>query len=296
MKHVKGHSPREHANKSLDQHASASLGSPHPLRTNSTTLSDAWRRGLPPVLFTLSVLVAWDVVVQAFALPPILLPRPWDVVQSGWQQADVLWRGAVVTGSAALAGFALSVVIGSMIAMLMSQSTTIRLALYPYVILLQTVPIVAIAPLLIIWSGYEFRTVVWVTLIISLFPIVNSVTEGLMAIPRDRLDLFTLYGATRAQTLMRLRIPTAIRYLLLGARTSCGLAVIGAIVAEFFVGNGGANYSGLGTLMTGWQTLGKTASLLAALFVSTGLGIGMFAMVHLLSTTILSRWTSTDDL
>ena len=188
----------------------------------------------------------------------------------------------------------MSVLIGTMVAALMSQSKLLRLALYPYVILLQTVPIVAIAPLLVIWSGYEFRTVVLVTLIISLFPIINSVVEGLMAIPQYRIDLFRLYGASRWQTLWRLRVPTAIRYLMLGCKTSCGLAVIGAIVAEFFVGNGGANYAGLGTLMTGWQTLGRTAPLMAALFVSTLLGIAMFATLHILSTTVLSRWMCND--
>jgi NitT/TauT family transport system permease protein len=81
---------------------------------------------------------------------------------------------------------------------------------------------------------------------------------------------------------------------MLGCKTSCGLAVIGAIVAEFFVGNGGANYAGLGTLMTGWQTLGRTAPLMAALFVSTLLGIVMFATVHTLSSTILKRWMSNE--
>lgn len=249
---------------------------------------------LPVIVFTAAVIAAWQLIVVAFKLPPILLPTPWQVAEAGATYSTELAKGVLVTGTAALLGFLLSVIVGIVVAAMMSQSKVLRLALYPYVILLQTVPIVAIAPLLVIWSGYEFRTVVLVTLIISLFPIINSVTEGLMAIPQDRIDLFRLYGASRTQTLMRLRIPTAIRYLMLGCKTSCGLAVIGAIVAEFFVGNGGANYSGLGTLMTGWQTLGRTAPLMAALFVSTLLGIAMFAMVHILSSTILKRWMSND--
>lgn len=249
---------------------------------------------IPVIIFTAIVIVIWQIVVNAFELPPILLPSPAQVLESGIREAGVLARGAWVTGTAAVCGFTLSVVLGTLIAALMSQSKLLRLALYPYVILLQTVPIVAIAPLLVIWSGYEYRTVVLVTLIISLFPIINSVTEGLMAIPQDRIDLFRLYGASKLQTLWRLRIPTAIRYLMLGCKTSCGLAVIGAIVAEFFVGNGGANYAGLGTLMTGWQTLGRTAPLIAALFASTMLGIAMFATVHILSTIVLRRWMNHD--
>src|SRR5690606_16611686 len=137
------------------------------------------------------------------------------------------------------------------------------------------VPIVAIAPLLITWSGYQFRTVVMVTVIVCLFPIVNSVTEGLLAIPRDWNDLFRLYGASRIQRLLKLQLPTAIPYLVLGTKTSSGLAVIGAIVAEFFVGNG-SNYDGLGTLMTGWQGFQRTDALIAAIFASTLLGLFLF--------------------
>jgi NitT/TauT family transport system permease protein len=249
---------------------------------------------LPTGLFALLAISVWQAVVWAFALPPILLPSPWAVIIAAWETRQELLHGAMVTGTAAVAGFAMSIIVGIAVAALMSQSRMLRLALYPYVILLQTVPIVAIAPLLVIWSGYEFRTVVLVTLIISLFPIINSVVQGLLAIPQDRLDLFRLYGASRLQTLWRLRIPTAVNYLMLGAKTSSGLAVIGAIVAEFFVGNGGANYSGLGTLMTGWQTLGRTAPLMAALCISTLIGVIMFASVELMSRTLLRRWMSYD--
>lgn len=249
---------------------------------------------LPTVILTLLALLLWQLLVWLGNLPPILLPAPRDVALAAWDNRHLLLRGALVTGWAAVAGFLLSLVVGSLIAAVMSQSRMLRLAIYPYVILLQTVPIVAIAPLLIIWSGYQFRTVVLVTLIISLFPIVNSVTEGLLAISRDSLDLFRLYGASRLQTLWRLRVPAAVRHLMLGAKTSCGLAVIGAIVAEFFVGSGNANYRGLGTLMTGWQTLGRTAPLMAALCVSTLLGVIMFVSVHAVSRTVLKRWMNHD--
>jgi NitT/TauT family transport system permease protein len=249
---------------------------------------------VPSIVFAAVLVAGWQVVVVAFRLPPILLPSPVQVLQAAISESGILLHGLWVTGFAALCGFFMSVVVGTIVAAVMSQAKLIRLALYPYVILLQTVPIVAIAPLLVIWSGYEFRTVVLVTLIISLFPIINSVTEGLMAIPQDRVDLFRLYGASKWQTLWRLRVPTAVKYLMLGCKTSCGLAVIGAIVAEFFVGNGGANYAGLGTLMTGWQTLGRTAPLMAALFASTLLGIAMFATVHIVSNRVVGRWMTNE--
>ncbi len=249
---------------------------------------------LPVIVFTIGMILVWQAIVMIFDLPSILLPSPGQVLESAIKESPALARGAMVTGTAAICGFLASIIVGTIIAAMMSQSRILRLALFPYVILLQTVPIVAIAPLLVIWSGYEFRTVVLVTLIISLFPIVNSVAEGLLAIPQERIDLFRLYGATRMQTLWRLRVPTAIRYLMLGCKTSCGLAVIGAIVAEFFVGNGGANYEGLGTLMTGWQALGRTAPLIAALLVSTLLGISMFLAVQWISYKVLRRWMSNE--
>jgi len=245
---------------------------------------------VPSLVLAVLAIVVWQGVVWAGELPAILLPSPWAVATAAWETRIDLFHGFRVTGAAALSGFLLSILIGTSIAAIMSQSVVLRLAMYPYVILLQTVPIVAIAPLLVIWSGYEFRTVVLVTVIISLFPIVNGVTEGLLAIPQDRLDLFRLYGASRWQTLWRLRIPTAVQYLMVAAKTSAGLAVIGAIVAEFFVGTGGANYSGLGTLITGWQKLGRTAPLMAALCMSTLLGVTMFVSVQFISRTVLKRW------
>tara|TARA_R110002049_G_scaffold72490_2_gene187175 strand:+ start:201875 stop:202654 length:780 start_codon:yes stop_codon:yes gene_type:complete len=237
-------------------------------------------------------LLIWECVVWLFDLPRALLPTPRDVVAAGIRERVPLLRATFMTGIAALSGLIAAIVIGSLISIVFSQSRRIRLAFFPYVVFLQTVPIVAIAPLLIIWSGYRFRTVVIVTVIICLFPIVNNVTAGLLAIDRDLADLFRLYGAGRVKKLIRLQIPTAVRYLMLGAKTSSGLAVIGAIVAEFFVGNG-SEYDGLGTLMTAWQGFLKTDALIAALFASTLLGLLLFGAVQFVSATILRRWTWT---
>jgi NitT/TauT family transport system permease protein len=238
-------------------------------------------------------LVCWEAVVWLFDLPKALLPTPRQCWNAAIRERGDLVRGTLSTGVAAVAGLLAAVVLGSLISVVFSQSRRIRLALFPYVILLQTVPIVAVAPLLIIWSGYTFRTVVIVTVIVCLFPIVNSVTAGLLAIDRDTSDLFALYRAGRLQRLARLQIPSAIGHLMLGTKTSSGLAVIGAIVAEFFVGNG-TSYDGLGTLMTGWQALIKTDALIAALAASACLGLALFGSVQLISVTLLRRWTRTN--
>lgn len=234
-------------------------------------------------------LLVWEWVVWQFQLPKALLPTPRQCLTAAIEERVALSRGVLSTGVAAISGLLAAVLIGSVLAMVFSLSRKLRLALFPYVIFLQTVPIVAIAPLLIIWSGYTFRTVVIVTIIVCLFPIVNGVTTGLLAIDRDTADLFRLYRAGRWKTLQSLQIPSAIGHLVLGAKTSAALAVIGAIVAEFFVGNG-TSYDGLGTLMTGWQALTKTDALIAALFASAVLGLGLFGLVQLIAVTLLRRW------
>lgn len=232
----------------------------------------------------------WEFAVWVFDLPKALLPTPRQVLAAAIDEREALIRGSTMTGIAAAVGLLAALVIGSLISMAFSQSRKIRLAFFPYVVFLQTVPIVAIAPLLIIWSGYQFRTVVIVTVIVCLFPIVNNVTAGLLSVSTELSDLFELYGGGRIKRLFRLQIPTSIPYLVLGAKVSSGLAVIGAIVAEFFVGNG-SSYDGLGTLMTGWQARIKTDALIAALFASTFLGLVLFGAVQLVSVTLLKRWT-----
>lgn len=233
----------------------------------------------------------WEGVVSWWELPRALLPTPRACLAAMIENRNDLFRGLISTGVAAIAGLFAATAIGAAIAMVFSQSRRLRAALFPYVILLQTVPIVAVAPLLIIWSGYTFRTVVIVTVIVCLFPIVNSVTSGLTRIERGASELFDLYGVSRFQRLIKLQIPSAIADLMVGVKTSSGLAVIGAIVAEFFVGNG-TSYDGLGTLMTGWQAMVKTDALIAALFFSAALGLLLFGVTHLVGKVVLRRWTT----
>ena len=235
-------------------------------------------------------LAVWELTVWHFELPKALLPTPRQCWVAAVAERQTLFLATLSTGAAAISGLLVSVVIGSSLAIVFSQSRSLRLALFPYVILLQTVPIVAIAPLLIIWSGYTFRTVVIVTAIVCLFPIVNSMTGGLLGTKQDSADLFRLYGAGRWKRLWRLQIPSSISYLMLGTKTSSGLAVIGAIVAEFFVGNG-TTYNGLGSLMTGWTVMVKTDALVSAVFASAMLGLLMFGAVQLVSALVLRRWT-----
>ena len=247
---------------------------------------------LAPVLVFAIVATVWHLVVVWLKIPSIILPSPIAVMKALWLERVVLLKASWVTLQAAAVGLICSAVFGSFIAIVFSQSSLLRVALYPYVIFLQTVPIVAIAPLLIIWSGNNFRTIVLVATIISIFPVIANVTSGLLSINENLRELFRMQSATRWQMLTKLRIPAAIPQLVLGLRISSGLSVIGAIVAEFFVGNSG-EYDGLGTIMTARQANLKTAELIAALMACTCLGILLFACVNLLGATLLRRWTRT---
>ncbi len=252
--------------------------------------TNLFRPFLAPLIVLILLMIVWQLAIALLHIHPILLPSPLAVLQSMWIERVVLIRATLVTGAAALCGLATSIVLGALVAVVFSQSAKIRAAFYPYVIFLQTVPIVAIAPLLIIWSGNNFRTIVLVSVIISIFPIVSNTTAGLLSINENLRDLFRLNNASRWQTLTKLRIPAAVSHLVLGTRISCGLAVIGAIVGEFFVGNSGA-YDGLGTIMTQWQGRQYTSALMAAVLASTLLGVLFFGAINLLSRTMLRRWT-----
>ena len=247
-------------------------------------------RYLAPGIVFLSFLLFWEIAVRWFEIHKVVLPPPRDVLQSFIDERWVLLKGAWITLQAAAAGLMASGLIGFFVAVVFSLSTLIRNSFYPYVIFLQTVPIVAIAPLLILWFGNEFRTVVLVAAIISIFPVISNVTSGLLSINENFRDLFHLQSASTLQFLFKLRIPAAIPQFILGLRISCGLAVIGAIIGEFFVGDRGA-YEGLGTIITARQANLRTSSMIAAVITCTLLGLVLLLLVQTLNKTIFRRWT-----
>ncbi len=236
-------------------------------------------------------LIVWQAIVVWLDIQPIILPSPTGVLEAAIREKWALFLGFCVTAGVSLSALAASISIGALVAIVFSFSRWLRVTLYPYVIFLQTVPIVAIAPLLITWFGYGFQTIVLVATIISLFPIISNVTAGLISVDDNLMDLFRLNAASRWQTMWKLQIPFSVRSLILGARISAGLAVIGAIVGEFFVGETSTSAAGLGTLIAGWQRMSRTDSMIAAIIASTLLGLFVLGSVNLLSRLFLSRWT-----
>lgn len=266
---------------------------------------------LLPFAVLLAVVVTWQVVVIVWKIHPILLPSPvlcrldadhWSgqlaamtkefpynsVVSAGWKIRADLVAGCGRTAAAAGAGLLMSTGAGILLAFLFSQSAIIRRALYPYAVLLQTIPIIAIAPIVIVAFGRGFFSVSLVAAVISLFPIVTSTTTGLLQIDRNLQDLFRLNGATRLQTLLKLRVPSSLPFLISGIRIASGSAIVGAIVGEFFVGS---SQPGLGAMI---QMKANSAldmsELYATVLTSTFLGTVSFGAVTLLGEWILRRW------
>jgi NitT/TauT family transport system permease protein len=247
-------------------------------------------RALPPIALFLLLVGAWQATTYVRNIPRYLLPGPADVVSAGLANSGKLASATGVTAAGAVCGFGASLFCGTLIAVVFSQSGLIRRSFFPYAIFLQTVPIVAIAPLIVLWSGTGFRSVVIVAFIVSLFPIVTNATAGLTAIDPDLLDLFRLHGASRWQTLVKVRLPSAVPSIVTGAKTSSGLAVIGTIVGEFFVGYDASERFGLGYLIQQSSDQLKTDLLFCAVLLSTTLGLLVFLAVSAAGATLLRRW------
>ena len=249
---------------------------------------------LPPLLFFALVLCAWHGAVVLFALKPFLLPGPLRIASAVAANLPRLLSATLLTAMGALLGFALSFAFGFLVSLLFSQSRLIERSLYPYAIFLQTVPIVAVAPLIVLWIGYGLQGVVAVSFIISLFPIIANTTTGLTAVDPNLLDLFALNNANRWQVLFKLRVPSAVPHMLTGVRISSGLSVIGAVVGEFFAGYGTEDF-GLGYLIILTNGQAKTDYLFACILFCTLLGLGIFTAVGTLSNFLLKRWTGTPE-
>jgi NitT/TauT family transport system permease protein len=244
---------------------------------------------LAPAAVGAGVLLSWQGLVTAFDVPFYLVPAPSLVAKTLVQDAPLLFDALLVTLHITALALLLAVVLGVAVALVFVQSRIIEMSLFPYAILLQVTPIVAIAPLIIIWVKNPLAALVVCATIVAIFPIISNTTLGLRSVDPGLADLFRLYGAGRWQTLVRLRIPSALPYFFAGLRVSGGLALIGAVVAEFVAGTGGTS-SGLAyqILQAGLQL--NIPRLFAALLLITLAGVAIFALVSLAAHLALRRW------
>jgi NitT/TauT family transport system permease protein len=247
------------------------------------------RRALPPLVALALILGAWEGLARGLALPAFLVPPPSAVFLAALAGGGDLFRAALVTGRAALAGFVLSAVLGVLAAVVLASSRLLERALYPYTVFLQTVPIVAIAPLLAVWFGPGARAVTLSALIVSVFPVIANTLAGLRSVDPALRDLFRLYGAGKLATLVKLSLPAALPNIVTGLRVAGGLAVIGAIAGEWVAGFS-EDAAGLGiTVLAAYRQL-RTDLLFAAVLSASLLGLGIFGAVNLTGYLLLRRW------
>jgi NitT/TauT family transport system permease protein len=192
-----------------------------------------------PVLFGLLALVLWEAAVWLTGVPVYIVPGPIDIVQAFLADPAGLLMSLVSTLAVTFAALIVAATLGVLLALGMASSRLARAAIVPWAVILQVTPIVAIAPLIIIWVGNPFAALVTCAVIVAFFPVFANTATGLASAPSELADLFVLYGAGRWRTLFLLRLPAALPYFLSGLRISGGLALVGAVVAEFVAGAGG---------------------------------------------------------
>ena len=247
-------------------------------------------RSIAPPLAALIVLLAiWELAVRLLGVPVYLLPPPSAIARATGNNASDLVRAASVTARAALYGFLLSAALGTLSAVVLGASRVLERALYPYTVFLQTVPIVAIAPLLVLWFGPGMRAVTISAFIVSVFPVIAGGLAGMRSVEPPLRDLFRLYGASRLATLGKLELPAAVPSLVTGLRVAAGLAVIGAIVGEFVAGFSESG-AGLGILILASYRQLRTDLLFAAVLSASMLGVLLFGAVNLTGYLLLRRW------
>ena len=252
------------------------------------------QRILYPLLVGLVLIALWQGLVTGLELPPYLVPSPLLMLETLVTDWAALGASLWVTVKITVLAFLAATVAGVLISFLFVQSKLIEMALFPYAVLLQVTPIVAVAPLIIIWVKDPTASMVICAALVALFPIISNTTLGLRSVEPDLQSYFQLNRATRLQTLVRLRIPSALPYFFGGLRISSGLALIGAVVAEFVAGTGGSG-AGLAyqILQAGFQL--NIPRMFAALLLISLTGVGMFVAMAWLSRLALGSWHSSES-
>lgn len=248
-----------------------------------------------PLVVGAIAIALWQALVMLLELPPYLLPSPARVAQALIEDRVLLLESLLVTIRITLAAFILAVVLGTAAAFVFAQSRWLEMSLFPYAVLLQVTPVVAIAPLIIIWVDDIQTALVLCATIVAIFPVISNTTLGLKSVDPGLLDLFRLYKATRWQTLLRLRLASALPYFFGGLRIASGLALIGAVVAEFVAGTGGTG-GGLAyqILIAGFQL--NVPRLFAALLLIAITGVLLFLLMVWLSRLALGKWHESEIL
>jgi NitT/TauT family transport system permease protein len=245
-------------------------------------------RILLPIVVLVAGVAAWDLIVRVNDIPPYVLPSPGAVFKTLIDDWSILSQSLLTTLWTTLEGFIAAAIGGIALALLFNQSKWLEYSLLPYAIILQVTPVIAIAPLLLIYLPQQTAVIVcaW---IVAFFPVLSNTTLGLNSVDRNLAGLFQLYGASRAQTLRYLKLPAALPYILGGLRIAGGLSLIGAVVAEIAAGSAGAG-SGLAYRIAESSYRLNIPRMFAALLLLSAAGIVIYMLLALTSHLLLRRW------
>jgi len=247
-----------------------------------------WSQIILPLIALVLVIVLWEVVVRVAAVPAYVLPSPSEIAATLVRDRVVLVESLLVTLLTTFEGFIAAAIGGILLALAFSRSKWLEYAFFPYAVILQVTPVIAIAPLLLIYLPQSVAVVVcaW---IVAFFPVLANTTLGLKSVDRNLIGLFELYGATRAQTLRYLKLPAALPHILGGLRIAGGLSLIGAVVAEIAAGSAGAG-SGLAYRIAESGYRLNIPRMFAALLLLSAAGIVIYALLSLMSHLLLRQW------
>ena len=246
-----------------------------------------------------ALLLLWVSVINQLKIQPYMLPKPLAVANAALARFPSLMTSLAITAAAASGGLTAAIAIGVLVAIFFAQSRWLRKLFYPYTILLQTVPIVAVAPLILMWIGSGLFSVGLIAFIICLAPIIANTTQGLISVDRNLVDLFAMNNASRTQIMLKLRLPHAMPALFTGIRISSGIAVIGAITGELFASSSRVGVGGIGYAIQYANAQLETDYLFALVAAATVLGFTFFFAVMFVEWWFLHNWhesaRSSDD-
>jgi NitT/TauT family transport system permease protein len=264
--------------------------------TNQTATGDPsaiakwFSRSGPAIVALVLFLVVWQAVILVSGLKPFVLPGPVDVIASFGENRQQLLEAAWFTLQSSIVSFVLVIVLGTAVSFALASSKFVEKAFYPYAVMLQSTPVIAIAPIIIIWFGFGFGSIIVISVIIGIFAVIANTTQGLISVENNLQNLFKLYGASSNQTLWKLRLPFALPYMVTGWRIASAQVVIGAIVGEYMAGAGGANGGGLGIMIAVTAARLQTPLLFASALTSAFMGIGFFLIVNYIGYLLLKNW------
>ncbi len=247
-----------------------------PRRGLVSRLSESAGRWLAPMAIVVLVLGIWELCVRLFDIKAWLLPSPSAIATALVQDAGLLARHSWVTLEEVIVGFVVALICGVSLGVGIALSRTVERSLYPFVIASQTIPIIVIAPLLLIWFGYGLTPKIIVVALIAFFPLAVNTVDGLKSVDPDTVNLLRTLGASRLQILLKAQLPTALPYLFSGARVAVAVSVIGAVIGEW-VGSS----EGLGYLMIRSKPQFLTERVFAAITLLSAMGVGLFLLVGL---------------